>query len=432
MHIEHRTAKHSTERVETVVIGAGQAGLATGYHLQRRGRPFVILDAEHRVGDGWRRQWDSLRIFTPAWADALPGKPYPAPPWSFPTKDEFADYVESYAAELGLPIRLDTRVTGLARTRAGEGANAGYLVTTDHGNLLADNVIIATGTFGRTPSVPGFADQLDPSILQLHSSEYRRAEDLPPGPVLVVGASHSGCDIAYEVAMVRPTVLVGRDTGQIPVSFTSPMLKVVFPMMLFAFGHILTRRTPLGRKQMEHFRLAGGPRLRVQEKDLEERHVDWVKGRVTGVENGRPVVADRGQVDVRTVIWCTGFRQDFTWVDLDADAFDEHGWPRESGGVVAEAPGLYFMGLGFQTSARSMLINGAQHDADRVVRHLAKHRKLPDRRRGARVQSNPEQRWTPTHSPSGGQPSHAATGRQRASSTRASTQPRSHPTTSAS
>lgn len=433
MHSEPRntnnTTNSTTEHIETVIVGAGQAGLATGYHLQRRGRPFVILDAQRRVGDGWRRQWDSLRIFTPAWADALPGKPYPAPPWSFPTKDEFADYVESYAAELGLPIRLGTHVTRLARARADEVGDMGYVVTTDQGNLVADNVVIATGTFGRTPSVPGFADQLDPSILQLHSSEYRRAEDLPPGPVLVVGASHSGCDIAYEVAKVQPTVLVGRDTGQIPVSFTSPMVKVVFPMMLFAFGHILTRRTPMGRRQMEHFRFAGGPRLRVQEKDLEERHVDWVKGRVTGVGNGRPVVADRGQVDVRTVIWCTGFRQDFAWVDLDV--FDEHGWPREAGGVVAEAPGLYFMGLGFQTSARSMLINGAQHDADQVVRHLVKHRQRRERRTGARVQSDSEERWTPTtHSPSGGQPSHAATGRQRASSTRVSTQPRSHPTTS--
>jgi putative flavoprotein involved in K+ transport len=213
------------------------------------------------------------------------------------------------------------------------------------------------------------------------------------------------------------------------VPFTSPLVKVVLPAMLFAFGHVLTRRNPLGRRQMEHFRFAGGPRLRVQTKDLARRQVDWVQGRVTGVADGRPVLADRGPIDVQTVIWCTGFRQDFGWVDVDI--FDERGWPRELGGVVDDAPGLYFMGLAFQTSARSMLIRGARHDALQVVRHLAKHRPSPDRRSKARVQSDPEERWTPTQLHLGGQPSHAATGRLRASTTRASTQPHSPRTTSA-
>jgi putative flavoprotein involved in K+ transport len=359
MHTEH------TQHIETVIIGAGQAGLATGYHLQRRERPFVILDSESRVGDGWRQQWDSLRLFSPAWADALPGTPFPAAAWSMPTKDEFADYLEAYAAEHRLPVRLGTRVARLAPADRGA---SGYVVTTDSGQISADNVVIATGTFGRTPLIPDFADQLDPGIVQLHSSEYRRPGDLPPGPVLVVGASHSGCDIAYEVAETHPTVLAGRDTGQIPVSFTSPLLKVVFPTMLFAFGHVLTRRTPLGRKKLEHFRFNGGPRLRVQTMDLADRGVDWVKDRVTGVEDGKPVVGHRGAIDVRTVIWCTGFRQQYGWVDLDV--FDERGWPRELGGVVDEAPGLYFMGLGFQSSARSMLIHGAGYDAAHVAKQI--------------------------------------------------------------
>lgn len=359
-----------TQHIETVIIGAGQAGLATGYHLQQRQRPFVILDSERRVGDGWRRQWDSLRLFSPAFVDALPGLRFPARAWAYPTKDEFADYLESYAAHFRLPVRLGTRVKRLAPATGANAGTARYVVTTDSGEITADNVVIATGTFGRTPLVPDFADQLDPSILQLHSSEYRRPSDLPPGPVLIVGASHSGCDIAYEVAETHPTILAGRDTGQIPVSFTSPLLKVVFPTMLFAFGHVLTRRNPIGRKQLEHFRFGGGPRLRVQTKDLAGRGVDWVRGRVTGVEDGRPVVAERGPVEVRTVVWCTGFRQQFGWVDLDV--FDDHGWPRELGGVVHEAPGLYFMGLGFQSSARSMLIHGAGYDAAHVVREIVR------------------------------------------------------------
>jgi len=403
------------EHIETVIIGAGQAGLATGYHLQQRGRPFVILDSESRVGDGWRHQWDSLRLFTPAWADALPGMPFPASAWHYPSKEEFADYLEAYAAELALPIRLATRVVRLqaagARDVDGKGESGGpggYVVTTDRGEVRADNVVVATGTFGRTPLVPDFADQLDPSILQVHSSEYRRPGQLPDGPVLVVGASHSGCDIAFEVAMSHPTMLVGRDTGQIPVPFTSPSARIILPIMLFAFGHLLTRRTPVGRKQLEHFRFHGGPRLRVQMRDLEGRGVDWAKERVVGVEDGRPVVSGRGAVDVRTVIWCTGFRQQFGWIDLEV--FDERGWPHELAGVVAEAPGLYFTGLGFQTSARSMFVHGAGHDAGGVVRHISSRPKV-----AAEYRRETEQSWAMTIGKPDERPTRVRSGKRRVS-----------------
>ena len=353
-----------TEHLETVVIGAGQAGLATGYHLQRLGRPFVILDSEQRVGDGWRHQWDSLRLFSPAWADGLPGLPNPAPRWTYPSKDEFADYLEAYAARFSLPVRLGQRVARLIR---GEGG--GYVVDTQDTRYEAENVVVATGTFGRTPLVPAFADQLDPGIRQLHSSEYRRPEHLAEGPVLVVGASHSGCDIAYEVAATHPTVLAGRDTGQIPVRFESPLMKLLFPTLLFAFGHVLTRRTPLGRKEMNEVRRHGGPRLRVQRADLEARGVDWVQERVVGVVEGRPALAGGRVVDAATVIWCTGFSQVYDWVDLPVIGDD--GWPRELRGVVADAPGLYFCGLAFQFSQQSMLIHGAGRDAAFVAHHIA-------------------------------------------------------------
>ena len=359
MRTEHINTEHiETEHIETVIVGAGQAGLATGYHLQRAGRPFVILDGESRVGDGWRNQWDTLRLFSPAWADQLPGLPHPGPRWSFPTKDEFADYLESYAAHFGLPVRLGSRVTSVAA----EGD--GYVVTTGDTRIECHNVVLCTGTFGRTPHVPGFADQLDPSIRQLHSSEYRRPSQLADGTVLVVGASHSGCDIAYETAATHPTVMVGPDTGQIPVPFTSPLLKVVFPVMLFAFTNVLTRSTPMGRKAREHFR-HGGPRLRVQQRDLAERGVDWVQGRVAGVADGRPVLDDGRTIDAGTVVWCTGFRQAFDWVRIPV--FHEDGWPREYRGEVDGVPGLFFCGMQFQYAASSMLIHGAGRDAAHVA-----------------------------------------------------------------
>jgi putative flavoprotein involved in K+ transport len=168
-------------RVETVVIGAGQAGLAAGYHLARRGRDFVILDAGRRVGDNWRSHWDSLRLYSPARAASLPGMRFPAPPASYPTKDQMADFLETYAATFDLPVRTGVRVTRLAR-HDGE-----YLVTTDGPSFRCDNVVVASGTFGRTPYVPGFAGELDPGIRQLHSSTYKNPAQLRSGGVLVVG-----------------------------------------------------------------------------------------------------------------------------------------------------------------------------------------------------------------------------------------------------
>ena len=186
-------------------------------------------------------------------------------------------------------------------------------------------MVVATGTFGRTPNVPAFARDLDPSILQLHSSEYRRPDQLAPGRVLVVGASHSGCDIAYEAAEHRPTTLAGRDCGQIPVRWGSRALRYTFPVLRFLWLHVLTRRTPIGRKEMAEIRHHGGPMLRVKRDDLQRRGVERVTNRVTGVSDGRPVLDDGRVVDASTVVWCTGFRQVFDWIDFPI--FGEDGFP---------------------------------------------------------------------------------------------------------
>jgi putative flavoprotein involved in K+ transport len=353
---------HPETHVETVVIGAGQAGLATGYHLKGRGREFLILDAAARVGDQWRQQWDTLRLYSPAQYDGLPGLPFPARKWSFPGKDQVGDYLESYAAEFELPIRLQTRVEGLDPAPGG-----GYVVTTSTGTVTCDNVVVATGTFGRTPNLPGFAGDLDPSILQLHSSEYRRPAQLRDGPVLVVGASHSGTDVAYEVAESHPTILAGRDCGQIPFRIESKAMHLVFPMLIFAWRHILTRRTPMGRHEMNNIRFHGGPMLRVKRSDLADRGVDRLKDRVTGVRDGRPVVGDR-PVEVANVVWATGFRQTFDWIHLPIVGDD--GWPVEMRGVVESAPGLFFCGLSFQYAFSSMALPGVGRDADFVAARI--------------------------------------------------------------
>jgi putative flavoprotein involved in K+ transport len=348
--------------IDTVVIGAGQAGLATGYHLQRRGIPFVVLDAATRVGDNWRRQWDSLRLYSPAHVDGLPGLPFPAPRWTFPGKDAVGDYLESYARTFALPVRLETRVQAL------DADGEGYVVTTDRGRFTCRNVVVCTGTFGRTGAVPEIAAELDPAILQLHSSEYRRPSQVNDGPVLVVGASHSGTDIAYELAESHPTILAGRDCGEIPPRLGSPVFRVVFPVLLFAWKHVLTRRTPMGRREMDHVRHHGGPMLRVKRRDLLGRGVERTTSRVEEVRDGRPVV-DGTPREVSTVVWATGFRQVFDWIH--PSILGDDGWPREMRGVVADAPGLFFCGLSFQYAFSSMVLPGVGRDAANVADRIA-------------------------------------------------------------
>ncbi|AKE89184.1 FAD-dependent oxidoreductase [Rhodococcus aetherivorans] len=360
------TTDSAPRLIDTVVIGAGQAGLSAGYHLARRGRSFLIVDANRRIGDNWRSHWDSLRLYSPAGYDGLPGMPFPGDPHRFPTKDDVADYLEAYAARFDLPVTGGTRVRRLSR----DGDR--FLLDCGEMRIEAGNVVVATGTFGRTPSIPEFAAELDPRIVQLHSSEYRNPTQLNDGPVLVVGASHSGGDLAYEVATSHPTILCGRDTGQLPVRIESRRMRVLFPVLWFVWGHVLSVRTPLGRKVREHERRHGAPLLRVKREDLAELGVERITERVTGVVDGRPVLAGGRVLDVTNVLWCTGFRQVYDWIDLPVLSPD--GWPLEDHGVVTDIPGLYFTGLCFQSSFRSMLVGGAGADAGHVVRHLVEHR----------------------------------------------------------
>ena len=282
-----------------------------------------------------------------------------------PSKDEVADYVESYALAFDLPVRTNTRVDLLEADGHG-----GYIAHIGSETVRCDSVVVATGTLGRTPSIPAFASGLDDSILQLHSSGYRRpAQNLRPGRVLVVGASHSGTDIAYEVAQTHETVLAGRDCGQFPARVGSAGFKVVFPVFHFATRHIITRRNPLGRKMIAEIRHHGGPMLRVFREDLDERGVKRLTSRVSGVQDGLPVLDDGTVIEAANVIWATGFTQAFDWVDLPV--FNSDGWPREYRGKVAESEGLYFTGLCMQYSFSSMFIGGAGRDSEHVARDIA-------------------------------------------------------------
>src|SRR5436190_16879242 len=361
------TAAAAVERVEsgveqfdTVVIGGGQAGLSVGYHLKRRNRPFVILDANERIAGSWRtRTWDSLRLFTPARYDGLPGWPFPAPAWSYPTAREAADYLETYAERFELPVRNGIRVDRLAKN------GDGFVVETADRRFEADSVVLATGYYG-VPSVPAFAAELDPRIVQLHSSEYRDPSQLAPDEVLIAGAGNSGAGIAMEVSQMHRTWLSGRDKGQVPIRIESRLARLAIPVLWFLASHVLTVKTPIGRKVKPKVLAHGAPRVRVKTSDLDGAGAIRAP-KTTGVRDGLPVLADGRVLEVANVIWATGFRQDYSWIDLQV--FDGASAPVHERGV-SSVPGLYFLGLDFLYSATSENVGGVRRDAKYIARHL--------------------------------------------------------------
>ena len=349
------------ERVETVIIGGGQAGIATGYFLKQLGRPFVILDAGERVGDAWRTRWDSLRLFTPARYDRLPGFPYPGQAWSFPTKDEMADYLEAYVQRFDLPVRTGVKVERLAK----EGDR--FVITSSQGRIEAENVVVATGVC-QIPKVPGFASELSPNITQLHSKHYRTPSQLSDGDVLVVGVGNSGAEISTELSKSRRTLLAGKESGHLPVRHGSIPARYGFRVFRFLGHRVLTKGTPIGRKIGPKLIAHGDPLIRVRPKDLAAAGIERVP-RVARVEGGLPVLEDGRALDVANVLWCTGYRSDFGWIDLPVVGTD--GEPIHDRGVVASEAGLYFIGLAFQYSFSSDVLPGMARDHAFVANHIS-------------------------------------------------------------
>jgi putative flavoprotein involved in K+ transport len=351
------------EHIETVIIGGGQAGLSVGHHLARRGRPFLILDSGRRVGDAWRKRWDSLRLFTPARYDRLAGLPFPAPAHSFPTKDQVADYLEAYAARFQLPVRTGVRVDRLWRD------DGRFVVAAGDRSWEADNAVVAMSSF-QVPQVPAFATDLGPEIVQLHSAGYRNPSQLQDGGVLVVGAGNSGAEIALEVAGRHPTWLAGKESGHVPFRIEGAAARFVFQPLLFrVIGHrVLTVDTPIGRRMRPKLLSHAAPLVRVKPKDLAAADVRRIP-RVVGVRDGQPLLADQRVLEVANVIWCTGFGPDFSWIDLPVFGKNEHE-PTHYRGIVADRPGLYFVGLHFLYAMSSGFLPGVDRDAEHIVQAI--------------------------------------------------------------
>jgi putative flavoprotein involved in K+ transport len=342
------------EYVDVLVIGAGQAGLAVGWHLREQGiTSFLLLDAGPEVGHMWRSRWDSLRLFTPAEYDALPGTPFPAPAGTYPTKDEVADYLRGYAAAFELPVRLNTRVTRLTKT--GDTFHA----DTSTGPITAGQVVIATGPF-QTPAVPTLARHLAADVVQLHSADYRNPDQLPEGPVLVVGAGNSGLQIAAELAATRPvTVAVGTRPPMLP----QRLLGRDLFWWLTRLGLITkTADSRLARRLQKKGDLVIGTRWR----NLARLGIQ-VRPRLDDVDLSTAMFADGTVTAVAAVVWATGYRSDYSWLDIPGAVDDDK--VANVRGITA-IPGLSVLGLPWLHTRGSALLGYVKDDAAWLASHI--------------------------------------------------------------
>lgn len=347
--------------VNTVVIGGGQAGLAVGYYLQKQRIPFVILDANKQVGDAWRNRWDSLRLFTPS-RYALPGLPFPTGIDSFPTKDQVADYLQDYARTFGLPVRNGMSVESLRR----DGSR--FVVDAGQHRFESNHVVVAMANY-QEAYTPGMSAFLNPEIVQLHSHAYRNPSQLQPGPVLVVGLGNSGADIAIEVARTHSTIASGKESGSIPWPIdTSFARNILFRLVRFVGHYVLSVKTPIGRKARPKLLHRTTALIRVKPQDLLDAGIERV-AKIMGVEDGLPLLPDGRKLEVKNVIWCTGYRHGFSWIKMPI--FDPQGDPMHNEGVTG-FPGLYFVGLHFLYSMSSASFIGVGRDAKRIVNAIAR------------------------------------------------------------
>jgi putative flavoprotein involved in K+ transport len=341
-------------RREVVVVGGGQAGLAIGYFLAQQGRDFAILEAEGEPAAAWRARWDSLRLFTPVRYSSLPGLPFPCDPDAYPTRDEVAAYLTEYARHFELPVELDSRVHSIGRT------NGSYRVELDDRTYEADQVVVATGPF-QVPFVPPIAEDLDPEVVQLHSTAYRSPQDIPEGPVLVVGGGNTGFQIAEELSASREVTLsIG--------SRQTPLPQRLFGRDLFWYLEAtgLIRKTTASRIGR---RLAGRDTLiGSSSRAIQRRHGVRLHSRAVGAAGRAVTFSDGEQLEPGTVIWATGFTVDHSWVDVPV--FDDRGRVVHQRGVT-ESPGLYFLGLSWLHTRGSALIGWVKDDAEHLAQTIS-------------------------------------------------------------
>jgi putative flavoprotein involved in K+ transport len=347
------TESGANGRHEVIVVGGGQAGLAIGYFLARQGRDFTILEAAAEPAAAWRERWDSLRLFTPARYNALPGRAFPGDPDRYPGRDEVVEYLADYARHFDLPVQLDSPVRAIRRI------GATFLVELDDRSYEAEQVVIATGPF-HTPRVPLIAERLDREVIQLHSSDYRSPMDIPEGTVLVVGGGNTGFQIAEELA----------DSHEVHMSIGSrqtPLPQRILGRDLFwyldATGLIRkTKDSRIGRRLSGRDKLIGSSPRAIRRRGVR------LHPRGVAAEGSTVTFEDGTQVDARSLVWATGFGVDHSLIDLPV--FDDRGHLVHQRGVT-ESPGLYFLGLTWQHTRGSALLGWFKDDAEFIAREIS-------------------------------------------------------------
>ncbi|MFW9996082.1 MAG: flavin-containing monooxygenase [Candidatus Odinarchaeota archaeon] len=348
---------------DVLIIGAGQAGLATGYFLAKKAVNFAIIEKNEKIGDNWRFRWDSLKLFSPSEYNNLPGKPFPKGPGLFPTKDEVANYLEYYAEEFKLPVLTGTSAESLGVE------NSTFAITTNRGIYRARQVVIATGAF-QTPYIPSFSTNLTDKVYQVHSSRYKNPSQLPEGDILVVGTGNSGVQIALETSKLRDRVyLSGRKMPSLPRRFLGKDVYWWYYKLRFATA---TLDSFIGKWLYRREQNKGEPLLGISMKDvLESRKIVHVPS-VKAVKNDMIILEDNQDLQVRNIIWATGFRNDYSWINLDV--LDKQGKPLHKRGVATKIRGLYFIGLNWLYRANSSNIGGVGRDAEYIASEIIQNR----------------------------------------------------------
>lgn len=343
--------------VDVLVIGAGQAGLAMGYYLAKHSLTHVLVDAGTRIGEVWRNRYDSLVLFTPRCYSSLPGMAFPGEPDGLPTKDDVADYLEAYAARFSIPVELQTKVERLERTEHG------FTAVTNRGVYQAKQVVVATGPF-QQPFIPRLQGTLSDEIFQLHSASFRSPADLPDGSVLVVGGGNTGVQLAIELAQDRDVYLaLGENRKYWPLHVFNKSIFWWFDKLGILHAPITTKAGRWLSKQKDPV-FGLGPQLQQYVRQGKIRLVPKVEAFA-----GREVrLQDNSSVTPDNILWCTGFVNDYTWIDIP-DALDEQGNVIHQRGV-SPILGLYFLGLPWQHCRNSALIGGVGQDAEFLAKEI--------------------------------------------------------------
>jgi putative flavoprotein involved in K+ transport len=348
------TEEGSPEHLDVAVVGGGQAGLAMGYYLRERGLRFVIFERGDSIAPAWRERWDSLTLFTPRRYSALPGLPFPGDPDGYPTRDELIAYLERYAETFELPIELNREVHRVSQ----EGGR--FVLEMEGRRATADQVVVATGPF-QTPFVPELAQAVDPGLWQAHSTGYRKPADVPEGTVLVVGGGNTGFQIAKELSATHKVVLsVGSKQKPLPQRIAG---RDLFWWLTKTRLLSKTVESRLGSKLQYRDTLIGS-----SPRELTRRYGVEMKARATAATGRRVRFEDGSELEVDAVIWATGYRPDFSWIDLPI--VGSNGRLRHRRGVT-DVPGLLFLGLTWQWTRGSALIGWVKDDAAFLSERIA-------------------------------------------------------------